>query len=1277
MVNMNNKHIKSTHTGIVGSVDSHQKNSTTGGYFALLSETMSPPSNLPADKHKTKSDSKSKFHDASRHPASVNVMQSNVITPQTTNLPADKHKTKSDSKSKFHDASRHPASKQESTSVTKPVSKAETLSKKQKPQRDVSIIAESCINCASPNAPVVSSPTDDFVSVKNTKREKKSSANSNVITITVNGVKTRVCSTWAALCVAPLDEKCNFKCTHLRNDSKFPHLKTPICFRYCTSRCPDEDNCKCLHPVELAFKKKENSQLAGISTIVASAINKYCAPTTSIGQSKKQTQICMTWLRNHYNSRVETCERGARCNFAHSIDDVTTYGFVKEFQDSLVAGHINLQQIFDEVYSKINGKRNYINGCLILLGKQPIFEYEPIPSNFASILGVWTTAAGASRKLAVDDKFALFDGIDSCMENRVWALARVCNICFQDRTCEFKKIVADTCGTNCYIPDEEICIHGFNCKRGSHYSGIKNDTVPVFCMEEICGNCTCDSLAVVKEKRAALSNQLAKLKAERIKLKAEGIPTKQLNTTIETVAWSYINTFRKLHFSEFGCKPLTEACQFSAQVEQIFVPSIESFDALKTMTQEERTAYNARVEIEHALFIKENNARKEIAEKKAAEEKVAYDIWYANLIATIDFSNPIQADFINKSAFKCMTLQEYIEDSSSNADTARCFNTWYESYQSISFRRFNNDVKNKMIIWENLGIERRIIKSEDEDHDDEVEEFHIPSEKDNYLNFWAWYKKIPITADKNVVGDLGDLVINAPDLFQEYRNACPSFYPSFPVWINRDMFRAEMVAIFQASNGIDYFDVCRYVKYNVQSSGMTLQEFAKYHYKDVMLWMSVNKERRALNESKFTMDEVLANSGIFTEFYLKGWWKHYNGDIAKFLQSKKEGWKHTASGIRSFASENSVLNAKLEAKRIKQEKDAAMFLNMNKLIDSTGRLNQEAIGISESAPVTKTSIRAKKIVDSDSDSSDSDSDSSDSDSGSDCSNKSDSSDSDSDSGSDCSDKSDSSDSDSDSGSDCSDESDFCRFDARSDFNSNMDNFLKPKKVLPLNGLTVIGHAFDYYVYREQTTEERKKGDVVVRKICVGPFNSESRANNVEQALKTYNKTKGGRGMNTKVVKTEGIATKSADCWNVVYGDTVTSKYENDTSYDWIAEFINGACSESGVFAGSSVNKFTSNISSLQATLSSFRDNSNDSSKPVVNAKATVPVKDLKETKKVGRLSADEIQKRLEDKKNNRQALKDATEIKKAVIKLSPSQKTNAPVQSKALQKLSLVQEVNA
>ncbi len=1278
---MTQNRIKSTHTGIVAPVDGRQTSNTFGSYSVLATLNETPSASMadklpvakpvPAAMRKNPSTVKVNKSEAGPRSNVVNV-QPNVenardVRNATTTLPAAMRKNTSTVKVNNSEA----GPRSNAVNVQPNVENARDMRNATTTLPAAMRKNTSTIKVNNSEAGPQSPMSDDqgYTKVVNKRNVKKASANSNVMTITVNGKKCKVCSTWAALCVAPLDEKKNFKCTHPRNDANFPHLRTPICFRFCTGVCPEGDSCKNLHPVELAHKEEELCQLAEVPTVVASAKTKYAAPTTSVGQSKVRTAICAKFAMNRYNPSHPGCDRGSRCAFAHTIGGVNLYGFIKDFQEDLFAGKIDLQEIFNEVYSKIHNKIGAINIALRESNKPTVSDLEPIPSNFADILRTWTMGASAMRRMNSErtqgiiesmesdessgahalskmnqaDTLGLFDGPDSKMENRVWALSRVCYLCPQDRDCEYKKLVAETCGIASGITANDICLHDITCKRGAHTSCIKNGVVPVFCMDEICGNCKCESLEEINAKRAGLISQLAKLKAERIKLKADGVPTKTINSTIESVSWTLINTFRKLHFSEFGCKAISEVNLETEQpvFDMTQIQNMSAFTAaLPSMTAEQLAVYQADTDAFNARIAAMRAAQKEAADKIAAEKKAARDIWYNNLVSTIDFTNPMEASYINSGAFDYMTLQEYTIDCTTRDDAGQCYNTWCKTSKSISFPRFKKDVATKKSEWETMGIDRRIIKSDDEDHEDEVDEFCVPSDKDNYRNFWAWYFKIPVTSDKTVVGDLASLVINAPDLFQQYRDACPGFCPDFPTWISRDDLVSRIVEVYRENSGaVDYFAICRYVKMGVEATKMTVQEFASHNHNTVALWMSVNKERAALRASAFSIDEVIANSAIYTEFYLKGWWHHYNGDIDKFLQSKKDGWSHTASGVSSRASDNTALNAKIAAKQAKQEKAAAMFLNMNNLIKADGSLNLEAFGLNKPVANTTKPV-AKKVVDSDSDSDSSDSDS----------------DSDSDS------------SDSDCSSECSDDEFNVSSFKNADFSSGIDDLLntKPKKVLPLNSMTTIGRMYTHYIFREQMTASRDSGDVVLRKVYFGPFDSQSKAVQVEKALKVFNKTKCGRGMNTKVVKTDGVPAKSADCWNVVYGDTVTHKYEKDTSYDWIVNFLNGACAKDGVFEGCKITSFTTNINSLSDAINEFVERSRAKATlqtPTVAPKAAVPASTP--VKKSTRLTQEEIKQRMEDKKKNKQALEDAKEVKKVVSKARPSQreKAVAPEQS--------------
>ena len=46
---------------------------------------------------------------------------------------------------------------------------------------------------------------------------------------------------------------------------------------------------------------------------------------------------------------------------------------------------------------------------------------------------------------------------------------------------------------------------------------------------------------------------------------------------------------------------------------------------------------------------------------------------------------------------------------------------------------------------------------------------------------------------------------------------------------------------------------------------------------DVKTWLNVNKDKNSLKQDNITIDIFLSNKELYIEFFLQGWWKHYDG----------------------------------------------------------------------------------------------------------------------------------------------------------------------------------------------------------------------------------------------------------------------------------------------------------------------------------------------------------------------------------------------------------------
>lgn len=65
------------------------------------------------------------------------------------------------------------------------------------------------------------------------------------------------------------------------------------------------------------------------------------------------------------------------------------------------------------------------------------------------------------------------------------------------------------------------------------------------------------------------------------------------------------------------------------------------------------------------------------------------------------------------------------------------------------------------------------------------------------------------------------------------------------------------------------------------------------------------------NTNIVTIEMYLSNKELYYEFYLQGWWKHYNNDFQKFKDEKIHGWTHNNSGFyaRLSDSKNAIKKA--------------------------------------------------------------------------------------------------------------------------------------------------------------------------------------------------------------------------------------------------------------------------------------------------------------------------------------------------------------------------------
>ena len=95
---------------------------------------------------------------------------------------------------------------------------------------------------------------------------------------------------------------------------------------------------------------------------------------------------------------------------------------------------------------------------------------------------------------------------------------------------------------------------------------------------------------------------------------------------------------------------------------------------------------------------------------------------------------------------------------------------------------------------------------------------------------------------------------------------------------------------------------------------MSIDEFKKFPSSDIKIWINVNKDRLALNQPKIDITTFLENKEFYAEFFLQGWWKHYDSNFEAFKQAKQNGWNHINSGFGARASDDKELIQKAKDK---------------------------------------------------------------------------------------------------------------------------------------------------------------------------------------------------------------------------------------------------------------------------------------------------------------------------------------------------------------------------
>ena len=1092
-----------------------------------------------------------------------------------------------------------------------------------------------------------------------------------IIKLTINRRSHNVCTTWVRFCMASIEDKRLHSCKskHPSNSAEYPHLSTALChFFLVNGFCKKGSECKYFHPDE--FAHVEAQPCVHVPRVECAApVTPSSHPTTSPTQTKIRTSVCEKYMLQKYNEKLEGCQHKF-CNFSHDLTNVTLFDFIRIFRDKLVKGNLNFQEIYTVVYWTVHDNISHINDCLRKVNKPTVKVPEPIPANFEQVLKIWTDGASAARRCNEDNKLEIFEGVDSQRENDVWALARSFDPCAKDFNIAVLNVLRSI-GLPQTVNKNDLCTHCHNCKNGIHVSSgdTQSGQVLQICTYDMCGKCKCLSVEEIIAERERLYGLLIQHKRERDQMKP-GSNTQEIDFSIRYLARRYVETYDKFHPSKYGYKQLTtvrdrnEVCVVPTDADFVHnLPKMSDADRAELMADQ-----NAYVDMMTAIAKEQQDAKKayngaiELV-RRCMRHRRNYNLivkaWQSDTVINLFYV----IFYVFTGACDLMTFNEFVVDFKDKR--RRIFFNWYLNYTNIPYLAFSRDVLTKMEVWENMGISRRMISADDQGNI--FEEFCVPSEKSDYNDFWGWYTRTPFDRDRSVVGNdetAAKLAIAAPALFQEYleyRKACAKARPlTFSEWLKQNETYAEIAKIF-ASSSVSYFAVSHYVKMKVKSTGMSLDEFAKHKRADVVLWMSVNVERIAINlingtnHPPLSIDQVIADSKMCKQFYDEGWWRNpiYGGDLCEFMSACAEGWEHKVSGVNTLASEQqarldkqkakeSKQNYKYNKRKSKQTDDTCKTLLTeylttlpdNTIPDNTkmarthlSKTKKEKKPLPQKVvPVQTTKTERLCAV------------ANNPDSRSDfgrvvpvqptktdllyaIANNSDS------------------DSDSYSSSDFGSELEYGTGQTDQDvFGNGEDEFDKNEP--PPNVRFPLPYNAEKYFYRERKMVPRESGLAMTSTIYIGPFLTEKAAYNVMELLRKHNRSI-GRNVKPRVVSSKGVEGQSTTSWDVMYKDTVNIKYEKPDAYYWFIDFvIKVLCISTGPLPTLALKDFKSNIPGLNDIFLEAQ-NVKDTPKPVVKAakKTIAPI--VVVAKEPIRRTKDDIASQLEKAKLARIAAKQA------------------------------------
>jgi len=922
------------------------------------------------------------------------------------------------------------------------------------------------------------------------------------VIVLINGKQERMCINYLMRCIGQ-----TANCNH--SDSLF-HSKNKICKFNLTQpqgcwRKDHRDPSKCCpfehYPELLNYFPQENM---------------HCMPANVNPKANFQNnQIRIKTASCKADMLGIMCPYGAKCSFAHGTASMKE---ANAFVDAGLNGKqvIPFTNIMIYIHTILKKFKEVINRKILENSGTRIIERTLDPINFVHDLDDIVYISRLSKEVQ-DDTTGKINWISDrpdigIMEDQYEdfiALCRKFHVC--DKHVKFHSL--KICDKNYKPKVDELCNHSINCKKGCHIFEGENQ----ICFEDLCGipcSCRFKTIEDAETNKIIIKKSIDSF-SEELKKSTDPTEINRLKMCIEKYVKDYIDLNPKIHLSKLGIR-LNKP---SIQIDTSHITFNHKMVASKKFNYEDPEFTKLiKAEIEKKRLIQLQNTNASIIQ-------MAFRLYkFKNIKLTLTPHNDnLHHEYLSSGAyFVGLSLERFknVKDE---------FTNWSQYWRSMTFSEFHLYVLAKMEIWNSLGVETRI-------EDDVIIETHMPSEKDNYLNFWSWIRKVPIDQDISIIGDAKDIVQNAYDLFITYKELCPNFTITFSDWIalKPDIYKAVQL---MREHSVMYICAKRYIDLDVVSSGLSVIQFSKYNHSTVKVWMKTNYEIKHLKEYKpntlgielIDIDTFILNEESYTEYYLGGWWDCYKEDYGfeKFISDKQNGWKYVPIKNSMVPSLRKEYEANIKAKKEQEEfiKKRLQEILEAKIKDKKQKKKKlEAIRAAKNKNVKKHN-----------DSSSSDS---------------------------------SSDSDSDTDSVLSDDSDFG---------------FKKNKNQDLNALMHVPND-NYYVFRKQTA--RGTYD-----IYIGPFESEKEAKKVMESMRLWNK-KASRTMKPKIIMDDDSGMKTS--WNIMFGDTTnTRKGEKNESrgivvYEWVLNMIDYLC-EHCFLSTVTCAQFHTNIDSIKFQLYEARN----------------------------------------------------------------------------------------